>query len=269
MKEYLAEMIRELSPWEGSNLAREYLQAQVLAAMQRAGAMVSLAFCGGTALRFLYGIPRYSEDLDFCLEGEPDCYDLGQYARAIRHDLERQAYAVEVAVDERRTMHSAWVRLPGLPFELGLSPHRTQRLAIKIEVDTRPPAGAGIETTLVRRHVILRLQHHDRASLLAGKLHAILQRPYTKGRDLYDLLWYLSDRDWPSPNLTLLNNALEQTGWEGARLSDASWPRAVDERIAALDWDAALRDVRPFLPPDQSALLTHENLHDLLVLRMR
>jgi hypothetical protein len=37
----------------------------------------------------------------------------------------------------------------------------------------------------------LQLQHHDKASLLAGKLHAILQRPYTKGWDFYALLWYL------------------------------------------------------------------------------
>jgi hypothetical protein len=59
---------------------------------------------------------------------------------------------------------------------------------VKIEVDTPPPAGAGLETTLIRRHVTLRLQHHDRASLLAGKLPALFQRRYVKGRDLYDLL---------------------------------------------------------------------------------
>jgi len=51
----------------------------------------------------------------------------------------------------------------------------------------------------------LQLVKTDRAFLLAGKLHAILQRPYTKGRDVYDLLWYLSDPQWPPPNLTLLN----------------------------------------------------------------
>ncbi|MEA4906917.1 MAG: nucleotidyl transferase AbiEii/AbiGii toxin family protein [Anaerolineaceae bacterium] len=45
-----------------------------------------------------------------------------------------------------------------------------------------------METDLVRRFVPLHLQHHDRTSLLAGKLHAILQREYTKGRDLYDLM---------------------------------------------------------------------------------
>jgi hypothetical protein len=88
-------------------------------------------------------------------------------------------------------------------------------LAVKIEVDTHPPQGAGLETSLVRLHVLLNLNHHDKASLLAGKLHDLLQRPYLKGRDLYDLIWYLSARDWPAPNLTLLNNALTQTGWAG------------------------------------------------------
>jgi predicted nucleotidyltransferase component of viral defense system len=52
----------------GRNLVREYLQARILESLQRAGAMVPLAFHGGTALRFLYAIPRYSEDLDFALE---------------------------------------------------------------------------------------------------------------------------------------------------------------------------------------------------------
>ena len=70
---------------------------------------------------------------------------------------------------------------------------------------------------MVRRHVLLQLHHHDRASLLAGKLHAVLQRPYVKGRDFFDLLWYLSDPGWPSPNLTLLNRALAQTGGAARR----------------------------------------------------
>ena len=109
-------------------------------------------------------------------------------------------------------MHSAFVRFPGLLHEMGLSGHREEALSVKLEVDTRPPQGAGLETTVVRRHLLLRLQHHDRASLLAGKLHAILQRPWPKGRDFYDLVWYLSDPAWPAPNLVLLNNALAADG---------------------------------------------------------
>ena len=88
-----------------------------------------------------------------------------------------------------------------------------------------------METSLVRRHVLLNVYHHDRSSLLAGKLHAILQRPYLKGRDLYDLIWYLSDRNWPPPNLTLLNNALAQTGWTGDVLRVENWREVVSSRI--------------------------------------
>ena len=80
-------------------------------------------------------------------------------------------------------------------------------------------------TTIVRRYQTLHLQHHDRATLLAGKLHAILQRPYPKGRDVNDLLWYLSDPAWPEPNLVMLNNALQQTGWDAPTPFGRGLPR--------------------------------------------
>ncbi|MGQ9903779.1 MAG: nucleotidyl transferase AbiEii/AbiGii toxin family protein [Anaerolineae bacterium] len=134
---------------------------------------------------------------------------------------------------------------------------RDETLSVKIEVDTRPPAGATLATTVTRRHVILRLQHHDRPSLLAGKLHAILSRPYAKGRDWYDLLWHLSDPAWPPPNLVMLNNALEQTGWQGPRLTLTNWRAAVRRRARDLDWKRVADDVRPFLETGAEAdLLT-------------
>jgi len=122
-----------------------------------------------------------------------------------------QGYTITLKVNDGKTVRSAFVRSPNLLFELSLSPHQDEILAVKIEVDTNPPAGARLATSLVRRHVLLNLQHHDQSSLLAGKLHAILQRPYFKGHDLYDMMWYLSDMEWPVPNLDLLNNALKQT----------------------------------------------------------
>jgi len=228
--------------------------------------MIPLAFHGGTALRFLYATRRYSQDLDFALERAQAQYDFRAYLRAIQGELQAEGYPIVLKVNDRRVVHSAFVRFPGLLYELQLSPHRDEVLAVKLEVDTHPPVGAGLTTTIVRRHVILQLQHHDRASLLAGKLHAILQRPYLKGRDLYDLLWYLSDPDWPAPNLTLLNNALEQTGWPGPRLTQATWREAVRERLQAVDWAQAVTDVRPFLESGADAnLLTPENLMGLLI----
>jgi hypothetical protein len=266
MKDHLANLVRA-SPTltHGRNVAREYLQARILGCLQRAGAMMPLAFHGGTALRFLYASARYSEDLDFALERSSSSYDLRAYLQAIRSELSAEGYVVELRVNDRKVVHSAFLRFVGLLYELGLSPHREQILAVKIEVDTNPPAGAVLTTTVVRRHVTLQLQHHDRASLLSGKLHAILQRPYTKGRDIYDLLWYLSDPGWPAPNLILLNNALQQTGWAGAPLTAHNWRATVRNRLQTLAWDRVLTDVRPFLEPSADpGLLTFENVSNLL-----
>jgi predicted nucleotidyltransferase component of viral defense system len=266
VKEYLADLIRT-SPMQaqGRNDTREYLQARILGALQRAEAMIPLAFHGGTALRFLFASARYSEDLDFALERARDQYDFRAYLRVIQAEFAAEGYAVELKVNDRKVVHSAFIRFPGLLYELGLSPHRSEVLSVKIEVDTNPPAGAVLTTSIVRRHVTLQLQHHDRASLLAGKLHAILQRPYVKGRDLYDLLWFLSDPDWPVPNLVMLNNALQQTGWRDKPLTEGAWRDAVLRRLQAIPWDRVVADVRPFLEPSADpALLTPENLMRVL-----
>jgi Nucleotidyl transferase AbiEii toxin, Type IV TA system len=266
MKEYLAELVHQApTPAQGRNLAREYLQARILAALQRAGAMIPLAFHGGTALRFLYAHGRYSEDLDFALEGDRQRYDFRGYLQAIRSELIPEGYIVELKVNDRKAVHSAFVRFPGLLYDLGLSGQPSEVLAVKLEVDTHPPAGAGLATTVVRRYVVLQLQHHDKASLLAGKLHTILQRAYTKGRDIYDLLWYLSDPTWPLPNLVLLTNALAQTGWQGGALTDANWRELVRKRLRLLDWNAILSDVRLFVEPGfDLGLLTQANLERVL-----
>jgi predicted nucleotidyltransferase component of viral defense system len=266
MKAYLADLVRAApTPAHGRNVAREYLQARILGAMQRVGAMIPLAFHGGTALRFLHAIPRYSEDLDFALERAREQYDFRAYLRAIQAEFTVEGYTVAFKVSDQRTVHSAFVRFVGLPYELGLSPHRDEVLAVKIEVDTNPPAGAALATTVVRRHVILQLHHHDRASMLAGKLRAVLQRPYTKGRDLYDLLWYLSDPNWPAPNLILINNALRQTGWPGPELTQTNWRLVLADRLKQLNWDRVVDDVRSLLEPGGDPnLLTLENLMRVL-----
>ena len=90
-------------------------------------------------------------------------------------------------------------------------PYRDEALRVKVEIDTNPPAGAGLTTAMVRRHVLLQLHHHDRASLLAGKLHAV-HTP--KGATSSTCS---SDPGWPSLNLTLLNHALAQTGGAARR----------------------------------------------------
>lgn len=266
MKAFLIDLLRDSpDPIRSRNLAREYLQARIMEALQRSGAMIPLAFQGGTALRFLYNIARFSEDLDFALERPSANYDFRAYLKEIQSAFTVEGYNVQVKVSDQKMVHSAFVRFYGLPYELKLSPQPTEALSVKIEVDTNPPHGAALEVDLVRRYIPLRIQHHDQASLLAGKLHAILQRDYAKGRDLYDLMWYLSDPSWPEPNLVLLGNALAQTNWQGPQPTPENWRGLVFDRLKSLDWSAALADVRPFLErPEEIELLTLENMRRLL-----
>jgi len=266
MKDDLQIRIQSLrDPNQARNFAREYLQAQILSSLQRIGAMIPLAFHGGTALRFLYSTHRYSEELDFALEGDPGSYDFSAYLRAIQADLEAQNYTLGLKINVQKAVQYAFIRFPGLLYELRLSPHQDEVLAVKLEIDTRPPAGARLATTIVRHHTILNIQHHDQASLLAGKLHAILHRPYLKGRDVYDLLWYLSDPSWPPPNLEMLNNAPLQTGWSGEFLSQVTWRETIARRLEKTNWDYVLADVRPFIEaPGNLAMLSQESLIELL-----
>jgi predicted nucleotidyltransferase component of viral defense system len=266
MKEYLANLVRESQDTRQKvNHVREYLQSRILESLQRSGAMIPLAFHGGTALRFLYSIPRYSEDLDFALERSGADYNFRSYLKAIHSELSAEGYDIQIKVNDQKTVHSAFIRFYGLLYELHLSNQPNEGFSVKIEVDTQPPAGAGLEITLVRRYVTLRLQHHDRASLLAGKIHAILQRKYAKGRDLYDLMWYLSDSNWPEPNFILLANALEQTRWEGPAPTGENWRQLVYKRLQALDWPKSVKDVGPFLEkPVEIHLLSLDNFSRLL-----
>jgi hypothetical protein len=266
MKEYLAYLVKQSSsPLEGRNLVREYLQARILGSLQKSGAMIPLAFHGGTALRFLFSHGRYSEDLDFALEGNRQNYDFRGYLKAIRLDLSPEGYQIEIKANDQKTVNSAFIRFPGLLYEMGLSPMQNEVLAVKVEIDTNPPEGAELTTTVVRRFVVLQLHHHDKASLLSGKLHAILQRSYTKGRDIYDLLWYLSDPTWPEPNLILLNNALAQTNWNGEILTKDNWKGQVLQRLKPLNWSGIAKDVQPFVEPGFDLnLLTLENFERIL-----
>lgn len=223
-----------------------------------------MAFLGGTALRFLFQLPRFSEGLDFsAIRPDPE-FTFGKTVRKIRKKLKAEGYTV-VTKEKEGTVLSCFVRVPGLLYEVGLSPFPDEVIAIKVEVDTNPPSGARTETTLIRHHVLLNLFHYDRSSLWAGKLHALLSRTYTKGRDLYDLMWYLTDPTWPEPNLVLLNNALRQTDWKGPPLESRTWRGIVEQRLSELDWTTAVNDIRPFLErPSEASLLTMENLQQLL-----
>ena len=247
MKEHAIGIVRRTDMAGGLNLLREYVQSRILGVMQEAGAMIPLAFMGGTALRFIYRIPRYSEDLDFTVEHATEGYRLRTLASRIERRLQREGYTVRVRISDSRAVAMAMVGCVGLPAEAGLSPHANQVLWVKIEVDTTPPAGAGLAVSVVDRFGLLRLQHHDLPSLFAGKVAAVLARSYTKGRDLYDLMWYLTRGEGVEPNFVLLANALRQTAPGMVKAVEADWRGAVRRRLEHVDWQDARRDVAPFL----------------------
>lgn len=266
MKDYLIQLVAERPPAvDGTNLMREYVQSRILDSLQGSKAMLALAFHGGTALRFLYRIGRFSEDLDFALERPEAGYDFGSLVEQVRRDLEAEGYTIRLRVNDQAVVNKALVGFVGLPGEVGLSPHGDQVFWVKIEVDTNPPAGAGLQTTVVRGFAILRLQHHDLPSLFAGKLAAVLMRKYTKGRDLYDLVWYLTDRKQTEPNLTMLANSLRQREPGYPAPGAAAWRGVVLERLRSVDWGAARTDVARFLErPNEVELLSLETFEPLL-----
>ncbi len=93
-----------------------------------------------------------------------------------------------------------------------------------------------------------------------------MSRRYVKGRDIYDLMWYLSDRTWPQPNIVLLNNALKQTGWKGKEITAENWRKKISEQISKYDWKKVITDARPFVEHQRDlAMLIKENLIALLV----
>ena len=175
-------------------------------------------------------------------------YDFRGYLQAIRRELTPEGYTIGMKANDTKTIHSAFIQFPGLLYELPsqLSPMRYLR-----SIGSGHPSAGGCKTGNQCGAPLFRpsLQHHDKATLLAGKLHAFLQRSYTKGRDLYDLLWYLSDPGWPQPNLVLLNNALAQTNWPGGVLSETNWREKVRMRLRQVNWSGIVEDVRPFVEP--------------------
>jgi predicted nucleotidyltransferase component of viral defense system len=264
VKEQALAIVRGVTdPDQALNQLQEYLQALILRSLHESEAFRPLAFVGGTALHFLHGLPRFSEDLHFSLV-TAERYSGRDWMSKLKRDLNLGGFNAEVTWNERKTVHTGWVRLSGILHDAGLSAMPDQKLAIKLEIDTRPPAGARCQRRVITRHLTFLVQHYDLPSLLSGKLHAAITRRYAKGRDWYDLMWYLSRHPPVEPNLPLLQNALDQT--RGAGRCDArGWAALVRARVGSLDMKAIQEDVRAFLErPQEAALLSSENLLMLL-----
>ncbi len=261
MKEYALQLAASAQGSSAKrNILREYLQAYTLRLLHERGFFRSAAFVGGTALRFLYGLPRFSEDLDFCMERTPTD-PLSKTASHLKRELTAAGYDISLACREDRTVQYVTVRFAGLLYEAGLAPLKDQKFSIKIEIDVRPPQGAGMETQIVNKYFPIAFLAYDLPSLFAGKLTALLVRRYTKGRDFFDLGWYLSR--WPAlvPNMPLLESGLKQASWKGEIPAVSSWRHFLRETVRKADWRQIEKDVAPFLEnPRDQAIFTQENI---------
>ncbi len=249
-------------PGQALNLLREYLQTLILRSFHECEAFRNLAFFGGTALRFLYNLPRFSEDLDFSMVSEKG-YAGMEWMSKVKRDLTLAGFDPYLTWNDRKVVHTGWIRLAGLLYDAGISGVPNQKLAIKLEIDTRPPAGALCERSIITRTVTFLVQHYDLPSMMAGKLHAAITRKYVKGRDWYDLLWYRTQHPPIEPNVKLLGKALDQTH-RSAKYDAHEWQSLVRNRLASLSIKNITDDVLPFLEhPQDASLLTREYLSGL------
>jgi predicted nucleotidyltransferase component of viral defense system len=257
----LAATVRD--PAAKLNILREYLQALTLRSLHESEAFLNLAFVGGTALRFIAALPRFSEDLDFSLH-QPEGYRPDRWLKKLKNDLILAGFEASVSWNDRTTVHKGWIKTAGILKQAGLAAMSQQNLSIKLEIDTCPPAGGVLERSLITRHRVLALQHYDLSSLMAGKIHALATRGYPKGRDWYDLLWYRGHRPPLNPNLVQLQNALNQT--QGSSAPDSrDWKRLLLTRLDDIDCRKLVDDVAPFLEhPRESDLLNEQNLRSVL-----
>ncbi len=231
------------------NVLREILQWEVISALHQGEAFNTVAFIGGTSLRLLHGLGRFSEDLDFSTIGaDMDRDRLSAWGKVIRKRLERCALSgIEFTIGTGTgAVLSADVRVAGILKEMGISPMESQKLKIKIEIDTNPPEGANLQRLLTSTpdRKMITVGTYDLESLMAGKLHALLARPYTKGRDWYDLLWYCAGK--VEPNTALLNSALQQVPSQWCERAE-DWKDSVLALAEQTDWKHVAHDVGRFL----------------------
>ncbi len=239
---------------EEEQATKEILQEVALYALWRGGFFEIAAFQGGTSLRILHKLPRFSEDLDFILL-QPSAFDWGRYLKPLLTGLTEFGLQSEVLDKSKmdRNIREALLKNDSIGNQLNLRFNRGRNsptLKIKLEIDINPPAGSTFAYTYLDFPLDFEVCHQDLPSNFALKIHALLCRPYLKGRDWYDLNWYIKQS--VQPNWPHLRAALNQIGpWKGQQQAiDTRW--VVDklkEKIATIDWKAAAADVERFLGP--------------------
>jgi len=265
IKDVLENRLNEYAPanaLEQENVLAELIQHYVLASLSRARLFSHAIFHGGTCMRILYGMNRFSEDLDFALRAPDPGFDWRPYLQRVLEDGAAEGIRFEVqdrnqvATNVRKVFLKTDSIGQVLNLHLPYGRHAAHKIRIKLEVDTNPPAGARCETRYMTFPMTTAVTTMDLGSSFGSKTHALLCREYTKGRDWYDFLWYASRKI--IPNLDLLTHAIEQQGpWagQGTAVTPAWVIAALRKRISEIDWPAARQDVARFVMAREQASL--------------
>ncbi len=244
-----------------TNALQEILQEIVLLGLWRSKFFEHGAFYGGTALRILYGLDRFSEDLDFSLLRFDKKFQLSKYLVALEKEL--SAFGFQVTVEQKNkslssAVQSAFLKTETVGALLAITSDEAishgipagKLLKIKIEIDTEPPPGFNTETKYLLRPISFGVRTYTLPDLFAGKLHAILCRQWksrVKGRDWYDLVWYVAN--YPQVHLIHLEERMRQSGhWQQeGMLGKDELTNLLSDAVGTLDIEQAKKDVIPFI----------------------
>lgn len=227
------------------NAAKEALQECILAALAQAGLLRSTAFIGGTALRILHGLPRFSEDLDFIwVQGEPQ---VEAWLKTITRYLGKIGVTPHARLDPIHNDPVSGKRTQTLYLSAtaaAFAKFAREGLQISFEFDFDPPEHVRPEVrTLAVANTQATIPTLELPSLMAGKLHILLtRRDREKGRDWYDYLWY-RDHD-VVPNVAQLQSAIDQTTKKPPAVY---WMSYLRQRLSEVNWLNIQNDVKPFL----------------------
>jgi len=239
---------------------REILQELALLGLWRSKFFEQGAFYGGTSLRLLHGLDRYSEDLDFSLLTPQPEFDLGRYSDALQTEMRSFGFEVTVNAKAPRVsaIQSAFIKANTLQQLLVIETQagsmqelpRGQVLKIKLEVDTNPPPGFATESRYLLHPIPFSVRTYTLPDLFAGKIHAMLCRKWktrVKGRDWYDFVWFVANH--PHLHLGHLEQRMVQSGdWvRGQTLTGDNLHQRLTETIDRLDVNQARNEVMPFV----------------------
>ncbi len=206
-KKFFKEYAREKNiPWQEKNILLEYLQTQILMALSLGKFNESISFLGGTCLRFVYDINRFSEDLDFDLIRKKG-FKIENLEQEIKYRLELQGFEIDTKIKKTEVIYIIFFKFKNVLQEFGLSKLKDEKFLIKFEVDFNPLKSITTETRFSNSfNEKFPIFANTLETLFAQKILAITFRPYQKGRDFYDLVWFLSQKN-VEPNYKIFKEA--------------------------------------------------------------